>query len=218
MQLGLARGARSLDADTRRPRVRPSIAVRSRGGEAGVRIDRRTARSRGRRRMRFWPTTRRSPAAWGCEAGSVLGTQSRCPIPTASRAWWLPMLVRGSAIVLPDEDGPLGPSPGSLRTRGPRFFHGSSLLAGTDPHVAPALLAPLCPAGSRPAHPLPPSTAVRFRETFGQPVHVFDARARVEESAMTATEQPPSVAPSGPPLTASGSVLSRRKAESPARA
>ena len=85
----------------------------------------------------------------------------------------MPALVRGSTIVMPDNRTPVGPMlamesqqvsflptvPASLR----------ALVKLSSPPPLPRSLRLVISAGA----PLSPATALRFREIFGQPVHVF---------------------------------------------
>jgi long-chain acyl-CoA synthetase len=85
----------------------------------------------------------------------------------------LPLLARGSAIVVPDQAGPWG----ALRAAA----HAQATVFPTAPAYLQALLRtslpPVWPASVRlvisASAPLSPSTAARFRETYAQPVHVF---------------------------------------------
>jgi acyl-coenzyme A synthetase/AMP-(fatty) acid ligase len=85
----------------------------------------------------------------------------------------MPALMRGTLLILPEEDRVFDPFDAAARTGATVF--------PTVPAVLDALLrlneTPAWPASLRlvltAGAPLSPATAVRFRETFGLPVHVF---------------------------------------------
>ena len=85
----------------------------------------------------------------------------------------LPALMRGTLLILPEEDRVFDPFDAAART-GATIFPTvpavlDALLRLNEPPAWPASLRLVLTAGA----PLSPATAVRFRETFGLPVHVF---------------------------------------------
>lgn len=85
----------------------------------------------------------------------------------------LPALVRGTALVLPDESGPLSPIAAAREACATVFptapAYLGALLRMSRPPSWPSSLRLVISAGA----PLPPETAVRFRERTGRRVHVF---------------------------------------------
>jgi long-chain acyl-CoA synthetase len=85
----------------------------------------------------------------------------------------LPALRRGSLLVVPEPDGPLGPLAAAQKA-GATFFptvpaYLQALLKMSKPPAWPATLRLVVSAGA----PLLPETAARFRETYGRAVHAF---------------------------------------------
>ncbi len=85
----------------------------------------------------------------------------------------MPALVRGSTIVVPDTRTPMGPMMAAVE-QSVTFLPTepaslSALVRLSSPPPLPPSLRRIISAGAA----LPPSTAARFRERFGQPVHVF---------------------------------------------
>lgn len=85
----------------------------------------------------------------------------------------LPALVRGSLLVLPEEAQPLAPLQ-AARESAATFFptapaYLQALLKMSRPPAWPPSIRLVVSASA----PLPPATAARFRENYGQPVHVF---------------------------------------------
>lgn len=85
----------------------------------------------------------------------------------------LPVLVRGSLLVLSEEAQPLAPLQ-AARDGGATFFptapaYLQALLKMSRPPAWPPSIRLVISASA----PLPPATAARFRETYAQPVHVF---------------------------------------------
>jgi long-chain acyl-CoA synthetase len=85
----------------------------------------------------------------------------------------MPALMRGTLLILPEEDRAFDPFDAAART-GATVFPTvpavlDALLRLNEPPAWPASLRLVLTAGA----PLSPATAVRFRETFGLPVHVF---------------------------------------------
>ena len=85
----------------------------------------------------------------------------------------LPALVRGTALVLPDESGPLSPIAAAREVEATVFptapAYLGALLKMSRPPSWPSSLRLVISAGA----PLPPETAVRFKERTGRRVHVF---------------------------------------------
>jgi long-chain acyl-CoA synthetase len=86
----------------------------------------------------------------------------------------LPALVRGSTILLPDEDaGPLGPLRAAHQLEATFFptvpSYLDAVLRRSTPPAWPDSLGLTITAGAV----LRPETAARFRRTYGRPVHVF---------------------------------------------
>lgn len=85
----------------------------------------------------------------------------------------LPALVRGTSLVLPDPSGPLSPIAAAREAEATVFptapAYLGALLRMSRPPCWPATLRLVISAGA----PLPPETAVRFREQTGRHVHVF---------------------------------------------
>ncbi len=85
----------------------------------------------------------------------------------------LPALRRGVTLVLPEDAGPLAPLAAARALEASFFPTVPAWLDGLtrlrEPPPWPAALRLVISAGA----PLPPATAARFRERFGQPVHVF---------------------------------------------
>jgi long-chain acyl-CoA synthetase len=85
----------------------------------------------------------------------------------------LPALVRGSVVVLPDEEGPLAPlavaraAEATVFPSAPAYLQG--LLKLSQPPAWPECVRLVISASA----PLPAETASQFRERFGLPVHVF---------------------------------------------
>ncbi|HEX2252353.1 MAG TPA: fatty acid--CoA ligase family protein, partial [Thermoanaerobaculia bacterium] len=85
----------------------------------------------------------------------------------------VPALTRGTLLVLPGEEGPFGPLAAAAHAGAtvfptvPAYLGGLARLA--DPPPLPPSLRLVLSAGA----PLPPETSRRFRERYGQPVHVF---------------------------------------------
>jgi long-chain acyl-CoA synthetase len=85
----------------------------------------------------------------------------------------MPALLRGQVLVLPEGDSPVEPL-AAAEDCGATIFptvpaYLDALLRTSHPPAWPQTLRLALTAGA----PLPRATAVRFRETFGQPVHVF---------------------------------------------
>jgi long-chain acyl-CoA synthetase len=85
----------------------------------------------------------------------------------------LPALRRGSLLVVPRPDGPLGPLAAAQKA-GATFFptvpaYLQALLKMSKPPAWPPSMRLVVSAGA----PLRPETAARFRETYGQAVHAF---------------------------------------------
>ncbi|HXU29135.1 MAG TPA: fatty acid--CoA ligase family protein [Thermoanaerobaculia bacterium] len=85
----------------------------------------------------------------------------------------MPALLRGQGLVLPEGDSPVEPL-AAAEACGATIFptvpaYLDALLRTSHPPAWPSSLRMALTAGA----PLPRATAVRFRETFGQPVHVF---------------------------------------------
>jgi long-chain acyl-CoA synthetase len=85
----------------------------------------------------------------------------------------MPALLRGQVLVLPEGDSPVEPL-AAAEACGATIFptvpaYLDALLRTSHPPAWPRTLRLALTAGA----PLPRATAVRFRETFGQPVHVF---------------------------------------------
>lgn len=91
----------------------------------------------------------------------------------------LPALIRGSLIGVPDQPGPLAPLEAA--------HHASATVFPTAPAYLQALLKmsqpPAWPQSVRlvisASAPLLPASAARFREVYGQPVHVFYGASEV---------------------------------------
>src|SRR5262249_14836610 len=85
----------------------------------------------------------------------------------------LPALLRGTPLVLPEEDGLLAPFAAAAAAGATVFptvpAYVEALLKLSHPPAWPPSLRLVIAAGA----PLQPATARRFRETFGLPVHVF---------------------------------------------
>lgn len=85
----------------------------------------------------------------------------------------LPALVRGSAIVVPEAEGPLSALQAAAALEATVFptvpAYLQALLKMSQPPPWPQSVRLVISAGAA----LPAETAVRFRETYGQPVHVF---------------------------------------------
>jgi acyl-coenzyme A synthetase/AMP-(fatty) acid ligase len=85
----------------------------------------------------------------------------------------MPALMRGTLLILPEEDRVFDPFDAAARTGATVFPTVPALLDAllrlSEPPARPASLRLVLTAGA----PLSPATAVRFRETFGLPVHVF---------------------------------------------
>lgn len=85
----------------------------------------------------------------------------------------LPTLVRGTALVLPDQSGPLSPVAAAREASATVFptapAYLGALLRMSRPPSWPDSLRLVISAGA----PLPPETAARFRERTGRRVHVF---------------------------------------------
>lgn len=85
----------------------------------------------------------------------------------------MPALMRGTLLILPEEDRVFDPFDAAVRT-GATVFPTvpavlDALLRLNEPPAWPPSLRLVLTAGA----PLSPATAVRFHETFGLPVHVF---------------------------------------------
>lgn len=85
----------------------------------------------------------------------------------------LPALVRGATVVVPAGDSPMSPLLTTER-QGATFLPSvpaylAAVVGLAVPPPLPATLRRVVSAGA----PLAPSTALRFREIFGQPIHVF---------------------------------------------
>jgi long-chain acyl-CoA synthetase len=85
----------------------------------------------------------------------------------------MPALMRGTLLILPEEHRVFDPFDAAART-GATVFPTvpavlDALLRLNEPPALPASLRLVLTAGA----PLSPATAIRFRETFGLPVHVF---------------------------------------------
>ncbi len=85
----------------------------------------------------------------------------------------MPALLRGQVLVLPEGDSPVEPL-AAAEACGATIFptvpaYLDALLRTSHPPAWPRTLRMALTAGA----PLPQTTAARFRETFGQPVHVF---------------------------------------------
>jgi len=85
----------------------------------------------------------------------------------------MPALLRGQVLVLPEGDSPVEPL-AAAEACGATIFptvpaYLDALLRTSHPPAWPRTLRMALTAGA----PLPRATAARFRETFGQPVHVF---------------------------------------------
>ncbi len=85
----------------------------------------------------------------------------------------MPALLRGQVLVLPEGDSPVEPL-AAAEACGATIFptvpaYLDALLRTSHPPAWPRTLRLALTAGAQ----LPRATAVRFRETFGQPVHVF---------------------------------------------
>ncbi|MEP7012350.1 MAG: fatty acid--CoA ligase family protein [Acidobacteriota bacterium] len=85
----------------------------------------------------------------------------------------MPALLRGQVLVLPEGDSPVEPL-AAAEACGATIFptvpaYLDALLRTSHPPAWPRTLRLALTAGAQ----LPQATAVRFRETFGQPVHVF---------------------------------------------
>jgi long-chain acyl-CoA synthetase len=85
----------------------------------------------------------------------------------------MPALMRGTLLILPEENRVFDPFDAAART-GATVFPTvpavlDALLRLNEPPAWPGSLRLVLTAGA----PLSPATAVRFRETFGLPVHVF---------------------------------------------
>lgn len=85
----------------------------------------------------------------------------------------MPALLRGQVLVLPERDSPVEPL-AAAEACGATIFptvpaYLDALLRTSHPPAWPRTLRMALTAGA----PLPKATAARFRETFGQPVHVF---------------------------------------------
>jgi acyl-CoA synthetase (AMP-forming)/AMP-acid ligase II len=85
----------------------------------------------------------------------------------------LPALTRGAVLVVPEESGLYDPLAAAART-GATFFptvpaHLEALVRMSEPPTRPASLRLVITAGA----PLGATTAARFRDIFGLPVHVF---------------------------------------------
>ncbi len=91
----------------------------------------------------------------------------------------LPALIRGSLIAVPDQPGPLAPLEAA--------HHASATVFPTAPAYLQALLRmsqpPAWPESVRlvisASAPLQPASALRFRQVYGQPVHVFYGASEV---------------------------------------
>lgn len=91
----------------------------------------------------------------------------------------LPALIRGSLLAVPDQAGPLAPLEAA--------HHASATVFPTAPAYLQALLKmsqpPAWPESVRlvisASAPLLPASAARFREVYGQPVHVFYGASEV---------------------------------------
>jgi long-chain acyl-CoA synthetase len=85
----------------------------------------------------------------------------------------LPALVRGAALVVPDQDGPLAPLGAASRSEATVFptapAYLQALLRLSQPPPWPPSVRLVISASA----PLPPETAAQFRARFGRPVHVF---------------------------------------------
>jgi len=85
----------------------------------------------------------------------------------------LPALIRGSLIALPDQPGPLAPldaarqASASVFPTAPAYLQ--ALLKMSQPPAWPESIRLVISASA----PLRPASAARFREVYGQPVHVF---------------------------------------------
>ena len=85
----------------------------------------------------------------------------------------MPALVRGSTIVVPAESTPMSPML-TVERQGVTFI--PSVPANLGPLVklnAPPPLPPTVRRVVSAGAPLPPRTAIRFKEIFGRPIHVF---------------------------------------------
>jgi len=91
----------------------------------------------------------------------------------------LPVLMRSSTMVVPDDDGPLT-AMRAVAVAGVTFLPTvpadlQSVLKMATPPPLPATVRLVVTAGA----PLQPSTAVRFRETYGRGIHVFYGASEV---------------------------------------
>lgn len=91
----------------------------------------------------------------------------------------LPVLVRTSTMVVPDDDGPLA-AMRAVAEAGVTFLptvpaYLQSVLKMATPPPLPASVRLVVTAGA----PLQPATAVRFRETYGRGIHVFYGASEV---------------------------------------
>ncbi len=91
----------------------------------------------------------------------------------------LPVLMRTSTMVVPDDDGPLA-AMRAVAEAGVTFLptvpaYIQSVLKMATPPPLPATVRLVVTAGA----PLQPATAVRFRETYGRGIHVFYGASEV---------------------------------------